>query len=187
MANDKINIQLCGFGGQGIVLSAVILGTTAVTKADLFAVQTQSYGSEARGGECQAEVIISQKQIASPTADQVDLLAAMSRQAMEKYISRLRPGGTLVYDPEFVEPPDRSDIKAAQVPATSTAESLGVKLAANMVLLGFLQRGLKLFGENELLEVIADNVPQKFVDVNLEAARRGMALAEESGFKLEPR
>ena len=53
MLNYPHRISLCGFGGQGIILSAVILGTTAVTKANLYAVQTQSYGSEARGGQCQ--------------------------------------------------------------------------------------------------------------------------------------
>lgn len=66
MLNYPHRISLCGFGGQGIILSAVILGTTAVTKADLYAVQTQSYGSEARGGQCQAELIIQDKPINSP-------------------------------------------------------------------------------------------------------------------------
>lgn len=62
-------ISLCGFGGQGIILAAVILGTTAVTKGNLYAVQTQSYGSEARGGQCQAELIIDHKPINSPVAE----------------------------------------------------------------------------------------------------------------------
>ena len=65
MQKGRVNIQFCGFGGQGIILSSVILGAAAVTKAGLNAVQTQSYGSEARGGECQAEVIVSNTQIDS--------------------------------------------------------------------------------------------------------------------------
>ena len=73
MDNGRINIQFCGFGGQGIVLLAVIFGTTVVTKAGMNAVQTQSYGSEARGGECQAEVIVSSEAIGSPLADQMDI------------------------------------------------------------------------------------------------------------------
>jgi len=56
-----LHISLCGFGGQGIVLASVVLGTAVVTKGNLFAVQTQSYGSEARGGQCQAELIIDKK------------------------------------------------------------------------------------------------------------------------------
>ena len=69
-------ITLCGFGGQGIILSAVILGTAAVTKGNLYAVQTQSYGSEARGGQCQAELIIDKKAINSPVAEKKNLLVA---------------------------------------------------------------------------------------------------------------
>ncbi len=177
MANDRINIQFCGFGGQGIILLAVIFGTTAVTKAGMNAVQTQSYGSEARGGECQAEVIVSEETIGSPLADQMDILVSMFQSALDKYLPRLRPGGTLIFDPEFVERPDRSDITAIEVPATQTAGELGVKLAANMVMLGFLQQATGLFTEDNILEIIRENVPQRFVDVNIEAAKRGSSLA----------
>ncbi len=185
MSGKKMNIQLCGFGGQGIVLASVILGATAVTKAGLNAVQTQSYGSEARGGECQAEVIVSPDEIGSPAADSVDILVAMSRSALEKYLPRLREGGTLIVDPEFVERPDRDDVNYMEVPATRTAEELGVKLAANMVMLGFLQRAIGLFTKEQLLEVVADNVPQRFIDVNLEAAGRGAELADRMKAKVE--
>ncbi|MFR3030703.1 MAG: 2-oxoacid:acceptor oxidoreductase family protein [Blautia sp.] len=75
-------ISLCGFGGQGIILSAVILGTTAVTKGNLYAVQTQSYGSEARGGQCQAELIIDREKINSPIAETKNLLVALFRLPM---------------------------------------------------------------------------------------------------------
>ena len=51
MMKDPQRITLCGMGGQGIILSAVILGTAAVTRGKKYAVQTQSYGSEARGGQ----------------------------------------------------------------------------------------------------------------------------------------
>ena len=95
-------ITLCGFGGQGIILSAVILGTTAVTKGDLYAVQTQSYGSEARGGQCQAELIIDKKAINSPVAEKKNLLVAMFQTAYEKYIPTLEEDGVLVIDPGLV-------------------------------------------------------------------------------------
>lgn len=185
MANDRINIQFCGFGGQGIILLAVIFGTTAVTKAGMNAVQTQSYGSEARGGECQAEVIVSKETIDSPLADQMDILISMSQSALDTYLPRLKSGGILIFDPEFVDYPDRSDIKAIEVPAAQTAGELGVKLAANMVMLGFLQQATGLFTEDNMLEIIRENVPKRFVDVNLEAAKRGSLLARESDVSLE--
>ena len=121
----KKEIIITGFGGQGIVLSSVIFGTAAVERAGLNAVQTQSYGSEARGGECQAELILSEGPIHSPLADRVDILVAMSQLALDRYLDRLRAGGTLILDPELVEKPERSDIKIVRVPATQMASEIG--------------------------------------------------------------
>ena len=185
MDDGRINIQFCGFGGQGIVLLAVIFGTTVVTKAGMNAVQTQSYGSEARGGECQAEVIVSSEAIGSPLADQMDILVSMSQTAVNKYLPRLRPKGFLILDPEFVDRPDRSDITLIEVPATRIAGEIGVKLAANMVMLGFLQQAMGLFDEGSLLEVVRNNVPERFVDANLDAVKRGSNLAKNKGVVLE--
>jgi 2-oxoglutarate ferredoxin oxidoreductase subunit gamma len=175
MQSSRVNLQFCGFGGQGIILSSVILGTAAVTQAGLNAVQTQSYGSEARGGECQAEVIVSGGHI----------LIGMSQAALNRYLGRLRSGGTLIIDPEFVDRPERTDIKTIEVPATQIAGEIGIKLAANMVMLGFLQQATGLFTEDHLFNAIRGSVKQKFIDVNLQAARRGMALAKERGISVE--
>lgn len=185
MQQDRTRLQFCGFGGQGIVLSSVVFGTAAVLKAGLNVVQTQSYGSEARGGDCQAQLILAEGRIHSPLADQVDILVSMSQLALDRYLDRLRAGGTLILDPELVEKPERSDVQIAQVRATEIASELGGTIAANMVMLGFLQQATGLISEEDLFETIQDNVPEKFVDVNLQAARRGMALAQEQNFVVE--
>jgi 2-oxoglutarate ferredoxin oxidoreductase subunit gamma len=91
----------------------------------------------------------------------------------------------LIFDPEFVERPDRSDIIAIEVPAAQMAGEIGVKLAANMVMLGFLQQATGLFTEEDLLETIRENVPEGFIDVNLEAARRGIGLAKDNRVAVE--
>ncbi len=180
MSNTDINIRFCGFGGQGIVLSAIIFGTTAVTKAGLNAVQMQSYGSEARGGECQAEVIVSEDPIESPLADDMDVLVAMSQPALNKFLAKLRKGGQLIIDPEFVQAPQRDDIVISAVPSTQMAMACGTKLAANMVMLGFIQEKLNYFSDKDLLEVITANVPEKFIDVNVQAAKEGMQFARDN-------
>jgi len=185
MRKDRVTLQFCGFGGQGIVLSSVVFGTAAVTRAGLNAVQTQSYGSEARGGECQAELILAEGPIHSPMADQVDILVAMSQLALNRYLDRLPSGGTLIIDPELVDKPDRLNIQIIQVPATQIASEIGPRIIANMVMLGFLQHGTGLISADDLFDIIRDNVPQKFLEVNLEAAKRGMALAKEQGFSVE--
>jgi 2-oxoglutarate ferredoxin oxidoreductase subunit gamma len=185
MRQDRVRLQFCGFGGQGIVLSSVIFGTAAVLTANLNAVQTQSYGSEARGGECQAELILAQKPIHSPLADEMDILVAMSQAALNKYLHRLRAGGTLIIDPELVQAPDRTDIRTAPVPATEIASELGARIAANMVMLGFLQQATGLISRQGLLDTIQANVPQKFVELNLQAAERGIALAQDQNLTVE--
>ncbi|MGD9146098.1 MAG: 2-oxoacid:acceptor oxidoreductase family protein [Anaerolineae bacterium] len=185
MHQHRARLQFCGFGGQGIVLSSVIFGTAAVLTANLNAVQTQSYGSEARGGECQAELILAQKPIHSPLADEMDILVAMSQSALDRYLDRLRAGGTLIIDPELVRAPDRTDVQIAPVPATEIASELGARIAANMVMLGFLQQATGLVSREGLLETIQANVPQKFVELNLQAAERGIALAQEQNFAVE--
>jgi 2-oxoglutarate ferredoxin oxidoreductase subunit gamma len=189
-SQERVTVQFCGFGGQGIVLSSVVFGTAAVTKGGLNGVQTQSYGSEARGGECQAELILSVGPINSPLADRVDILVAMSQSALDKYLERLRPGGTLIIDPELVEvparlPDDLGDIDVARVPATQIASGLGGRIAANMVMLGFLQQSTGLISADALYETIQDSVPQRFLELNLDAAAQGMALARGTGFEVE--
>ena len=186
MRERGITVQFCGFGGQGIILSSVILGAAAVTKAGLNACQTQSYGSEARGGECQAEVIISANPIDSPVADQSDILVAMSQSAYSRYIGRLRSGGTLIYDPELVDwGKAREDIQVISVPATQVASEIGAKLSANMVMLGFLQQATGMFEKENLYSAIEENVKQRFIEVNLKAAGKGIELARQQGLHVE--
>jgi len=177
MKKSRINLQFCGFGGQGLVLSATVFGTAAVY-AGLNAVQTQSYGSEARGGECQAELILAEEAIKSPTAKAVDILITMSQPALKRYLERLRPGGTLLIDPRFVVHPDRDDISILEVPVTQIAiDEIGKQITANMVMLGFLRQTTGLMPEDALLEAIRSSVPAKFLKVNLEAVERGKQLA----------
>lgn len=186
MRERGVTLQFCGFGGQGIILSSVILGAAAVTKAGLNATQTQSYGSEARGGECQAEVIVSAIPIDSPVADQSDMLIAMSQSAYDRYVGRLRSGGTLIYDPELVDWGEkRRDIKVISLPATQTATEMGAKLSANMVVLGFLQQATGIFRQEDLFAAIRENVKERFVNINLKAAEKGIELAKQESVCVE--
>lgn len=172
-------ISLCGFGGQGIILSAVILGTTAVTRENLYAVQTQSYGSEARGGQCQAELIIDRAPINSPIAARKNLLVALFQSAYEKYIPDLEDDGVLVIDPQLVTELTRPVARTFAVPATQIAVDLGNRMAANMVVLGFLSECLGLTSRANLLDVVAASVSPRFVELNRKAVDAGIAYARE--------
>ena len=169
MLNYPHRISLCGFGGQGIILSAVILGTTAVTKADLYAVQTQSYGSEARGGQCQAELIIQDKPINSPIAETKNLLVAMFQTAYEKYIDTLDEDGVLVIDPQLVTKIVRPIKHTLEIPAT--------QIAVDMVVLGFLSEALDLMSRDAPFSVLESTVNPRFLELNIKAVDAGIAYA----------
>lgn len=172
-------ITLCGFGGQGIVLSAVILGETAVTKGDKYAVETASYGSEARGGQCQAELIIDNKAINSPVAEKKNLLVAMFQSAYEKYIDTLEDDGVLVIDPDLVTDLVRPVEKTLAVPVTQIAVDLGNRMCANMVMLGFLSEALGLVDQQDLTEVVTGSVNPRFIELNKKAVQAGVDYAKE--------
>ncbi len=174
-----ISIRISGFGGQGIILISLILGTAAVTKKGLYVVQTQSYGSEARGGQCQAELIISEQPIHSPTTRNKDILVSLFQTALDRYISTLKPGCILVVDPKLVHKIPDKNFTIYQVPATETAIQIGNRIAANMVMLGFLQPLLNLVSEDDLKSVIMDTVKEKFVDINLRAFNAGLSIAKD--------
>lgn len=179
-----LSIRISGFGGQGIILISVILGTAAVTEKGLYVVQTQSYGSEARGGQCQTELIISNKPIHSPATENKDILVSLFQAALDRYITSLKPNGILIVDPKLVNRIPSKGFNVYRVPATETAIQIGNRIAANMVILGFLQPLLKIVSENDLKNVISNTVKEKFVDVNLRAFDAGLNIAKE--LKLTP-
>ena len=174
-----LKIRFCGFGGQGIILSAITLGTALVTKKGYYAVQTQSYGSEARGGQCQAELIVADEEIKSPHSDEKDILVAMSQSALDRYISDLKKGGILIIDSALVTEIPDVDAEIIQVPATQTAVDLGNRIAANMVLLGFVQKATGIISKEDLLSAVEDLVKPQFMDLNTRAIEAGIELAAD--------
>lgn len=180
MLDFPLRVTLCGFGGQGIILTAVILGTTAVTKNNLYAVQTQSYGSEARGGQCQAELIIDTEKIQSPVAEKKNLLVAMFQDAYEKYIDTLEDDGVLVIDPDLIEKEVKEVKYKFEVPATQIAVDLGNRMAANMVILGFLGECLGILKEEDMIDVVRKNVSPRFVELNIKAVQAGVDYAKKN-------
>lgn len=172
-------ISLCGFGGQGIILSAVILGTAAVKHGNMYAVQTQSFGSEARGGQCQAELIIDKKPINSPIAESKNLLIALFQTAYEKYIDVLEEDGVFIADPQLVTNLSKRPRYTFEVPATQIAVDIGNRMAANMVVLGFLSECVGIVSRDDLLETVRETVNPRFLELNCKAVDAGIQYARE--------
>jgi 2-oxoglutarate ferredoxin oxidoreductase subunit gamma len=176
----KASVKIAGFGGQGVVLASVILGRAAILDGN-HSTQTASYGSESRGGECRAEVVVSSAPIDYPLVDKVQTLVTMSQPSLSKYSEDLLPDGLLIVDPDMVSKmPERNDIHITKIPAAKTADSLGRRIFENIVMLGALQSKTKVISEEALFAAIRENVPPKTIEANLKAAREGMDLASTS-------
>jgi 2-oxoglutarate ferredoxin oxidoreductase subunit beta len=171
----RVEIQLGGFGGQGIVSAGKIIGMAAAVYNNLEACFTQSYGPEARGGAAGSQVVISSKPIHHPHLTEPDSMIIMSQGAYDKYIANLKPGSTLLIDDELVKLPEnhRKDIVTLGVPATKIAEEAGNNRAANTVMLGFWAAIEGIIEKKALEQSIAESVPAKTVDLNLEVFEIG--------------
>src|SRR2546422_8709894 len=132
-------IRIAGFGGQGVILSAIILGKAASIHQGAFATMTQSFGPEARGGACSAQLIVSDSPVLYPYVTQPDILVVMSQEAYTRFVPELKDGGILIVEQDLVHVSDlKSGIKVYSVPATRIAEEMVKRMGLNSVMVGFV-------------------------------------------------
>jgi len=174
-------IRLCGFGGQGIVLAGAILGH-AVVKDGKWVAQTSSYGAAARGGTCQANVVISDEPIIFPHLIEADVLVAMFQSAYERFIEDTKDSGLVIYDEQLVSPGKTGALKHIEIPATNTAvKELDNKQVANMVILGATVEITKIISKDALTSAIQEDVPERLKALNLKAVDIGFKLGKGAG------
>jgi 2-oxoglutarate ferredoxin oxidoreductase subunit gamma len=174
-------IRLAGFGGQGVILSAIVIGKAASVFQGGFATMTQSFGPEARGGACSAQVILSDVPILYPYVTRPDILVVMSQEAYSKFVPELKDDGILIVEQDLVR---LSEIKPAtrvfSVPATRLAEELGKRMVLNIVMVGFFAAVTGLVAPQALRKAVADSVPPSFQELNLKAFDKGFEYGIEN-------
>lgn len=169
---DRYEIRLAGSGGQGLILAGLILAEAVAIHDGRNAIQTQSYGPEARGGASKSEVIISDGSIDYPKVMSADVLLALSQEACDKYFYGLKPEGLLVVDSDLVErvPSNR----AVEVPVTKLAEEVtGRAITANIVGLGLVGGLTGIVSREALEKAVAERVPKGSAEDNLRAMAAG--------------
>ncbi len=171
----RTEVRLSGFGGQGIILAGNILGKAVALWEGKNAVFTQSYGPEARGGACSADVVISTEPIYYPKVSTPDVLVFMSEEAKNTYCDLLGPDCTVIIDQDLVTAKglDGRACRLFLVPATRMAEALGKKMVANIVMLGFLAAVTDLVGYEALKKAVLSSVPKGTEDLNATAYDNG--------------
>ena len=171
---DTIELKIGGFGGQGIILSGLIIGKAAALFDKRHSVMTKSFGPEARGSACSSQVIISENRILYPYVTRPNILVVMSQEAYTKFSPLLDPKGTLLYESELIElgklPPCA---KRAGIPCTRIAEELGRRIVANIVMLGFFVSQTEAVTREAMRKAIEDSVPKGTEKLNLNAFERG--------------
>ena len=132
-------IVFSGSGGQGVITAAILLGEAASIHEGLRAVQTQSYGPEARGGATRADVVISDEPIHYPKVLHPHILVTLTQEAYNKYAKIIRPGGILISDPNFVEVARKTDAIQVQLPMyQAVMDEIGNPVVFNVCMLGAL-------------------------------------------------
>jgi len=172
----KKEIRIAGTGGMGVVLAGVILGHAAAVYGGLEVVQSQSYGSEARGTAAKSEVIVSDQPIHYPKVRESDYFIVMSQKALEMYIKGAKKNSILIVDPDLVNTKGLKDYEIVEVPAMKIADELGLRLVSNMVMLGAFVKKSGLFPLEVLEKAVADMISAKALEIDLKAIRAGAEL-----------
>ena len=167
-------IRIAGFGGQGVILSAVVLGKAASIYENGFATMTQNFGPEARGGACSAQLVVSDSPVLYPYVTQPDIMAVLSQEAYNRFAPELKPGGTLIIEEDLVRISNLNrDKKVYSILATRFAEELGKRMVLNSVMVGFFTAVTKLLSADAVRKAVEDSVPSSFRELNLKAFDKG--------------
>jgi 2-oxoglutarate ferredoxin oxidoreductase subunit gamma len=173
-------IRIAGYGGQGVILAAAVIGKAAAIFEGGYATMTQSFGPEARGGSSSAQVILSSDPILYPYVGRPDILVVMSKEAYTRFTPQLKPGGILITEQDLVQVdvvPE--NIRMFGVPATRLAEELGRKVVLNIVMVGFFAAVTRLLDPESVRKAVEDSVPPAMAKLNLQAFDKGFQYGTE--------
>jgi 2-oxoglutarate ferredoxin oxidoreductase subunit gamma len=169
----RTEIRFSGLGGQGIILSGIIAGKAAALYDNKSATMTQSFGPEARGSACSAQLVVSDERVLYPYITRPDILVSMSQDACEKFLPDLKPGGILLIDHDLVKFNSEHSCVCREIPATRFAENFGNRMVANLVMLGFFSAATGIISAESFKKAIPGSVPERFLDLNLKAFECG--------------
>jgi 2-oxoglutarate ferredoxin oxidoreductase subunit gamma len=166
-------IIITGFGGQGIVLAGRILGEAAVLGDNRESTLVQSYGPEARGGECSAQVIISDTPIHYPYVTYPDILICMSQGGYDKFVRFLKEDGILIIDEDLINPAGFKGENLFSISLTRLAEEMGRKMVANIIMLGFFTAITGAISLSSARMAVSRSVPKGTEEFNIMAFNKG--------------
>ena len=176
---ERCRLVFSGSGGQGVITAAIILAEAAVLYDGLNAVQSQSYGPEARGGATRSDVIISDSPINAPKVIEPNVLVCLTQAAYNKFSGIIRPGGLLLTDSQFVTIARKVDAQQREIPMYATVMSeIGKPIVFNICMLGTLVALTDVVQPDSVMRTIKTRIPQSFIDMNRKAFDLGQQLGK---------
>ena len=176
---SRLEIRVTGLGGQGVILTGLILGRACALHGGRHATMTQSFGPEARGSACSATLAISDTEVLYPYIQSPDLLIAMSSEGYSKYRDELKADGVLLYEKDLVKPQLLPKQRGYGISSTRIAESLGRRIVQNIVMVGFVAAATGIVTREQMREAVLEAVPKGTEKLNLEAFDAGWSTYEE--------
>ena len=173
----RIEIQIGGFGGQGVILAGLVIARAISLYDRKQAVFTQAYGPEARGGSAASGIVVDDEKVDYPYPLRPEILVIMSEEAKTTYLPNMKKGGILIIEENLVHLDDMPDVSEFhKIPATEIAEGLGNKIVTNIVMVGFISKvvGRKIGLKKESIKKsVLEMVPAKVRDLNEKAFEMG--------------
>ncbi len=174
-------IIIAGFGGQGVLSMGKILAYSGIMNGKEVS-WMPSYGPEMRGGTANVTVIISDEKISSPVLTRFDTAIILNQQSMDRFESAVKPGGTLLYDPNGITKfPERKDINIYRIDATRLAVKMGNSKVFNMVVLGAFMKIKDIVSEEHVELGLKKSLPARrhnMIPSNMQAIEIGMESIE---------
>ena len=179
----ETNLLVAGFGGQGVMTLGKFLASATCDTTDKNVTFFPSYGAEQRGGTANCYVVISDEEVGTPVGDEMDALIVMNQPSLDRFLGKLKPGGTLYVNSSIVDGESpRDDVRVVRAPVTDLALQLGNAKVLNIVMLGVY------IGDSGVLspEVIESSIEHKFsakpklIPLNKKAFEEGLKIGRRA-------
>ena len=172
----RYEMRFAGSGGQGVILCSIILAEAAFLAGKRVA-QSQSYGPEARGGLCRAELVVDENEITYPKVMQPDFLLTLTQASLDKFGANTSEDALIMIDKSLLEPDDLGSYNVVSLPILHTASRVvGKPMTANIVAVGAINELLAIAPEDTLREAVKMHIPKGTEEVNMLALTEGMKL-----------
>ncbi len=173
-----LNMVFAGFGGQGVLFAGKVIAYAGLIEGRELS-WLPSYGPEMRGGTANCSVCLSDEAIGSPLVTNSNVLVAMNRPSLDKFVNDVEPGGVILLDSSLIDVKvERDDVKTYYVPASTLAEENGLKGLANIILVGKLFKEVGFCTEETLDKALQKCIPARkaaMLDFNRKAIEIGRA------------